>query len=1458
MCSIIVENVFGPAVASQCLDGFDFTLLFEECFFSIGVCSLFLLSLPVQLARLSKEPRRPSAGPILYSKLAAHLVSTCIKIALFILVLLPGLVLKTNTTVAAASLTAVTSISVVILSYWQHYRSPRPSTILAIFLGLSLPLDIVRSRTIWAVQPSVYFAVFVAGIASDLVKFVLEALERGKCAPDTPGFLSAETTANVFNRNVFWWLNPLLLQGFREALETRKLSAIDCRLNSDGGTDSFSAKWSAARVKSPSTLVHLLIIHHKWAIVAAILPRLCLTGLTFTQPFLLARIVRYITETDGKLTNYYGYGLIVATLLIYTGLAVTTTNNQHKTYRLITMLRSSLVPLVYSQTLGLETSAVRDSAALTLMSVDIERISSGLRYLHEIWASPIDIALALWLLQQQLGIAAVAPAGIFLICTVSGLFVAATMGARQRLWLEAIQNRVQATSEMLKNMKEIRLGGLQGHVAKKLQKLRSEEISESRPFKKALVIVVTLSFTTAASGPLLAFAMYTLLALRNGSPALNYEKAYTSLTLLALLQAPMALVLDAIAGVVSAFGAIERIGEYVSRPTTHTKKIAGDGINRLSMPPMPKTCEEKEKLAVVHARDFSAGWDVNQTFVIRNLNFKILSSSITFIVGPVACGKTTLLHSILGEVKYNDGTLQVSATRAGYCCQTPWITNDTIQHNIIGTNLFVQSWYERVVDACVLRDELESFPCGDQAVVGNNGTALSGGQKARLGIARAIYTRENLLLLDDVFSGLDAKTEELIFHNLFGAHGILVDENMTVILATNSANRLTYADNVIYLDANGQQVDKANFNQNELLAKEATAMPTGNPSSEAQSREIPAGATLAPPGVSLLAKNSKNDSRRIGDMTVYKYYIQTVHYLNAVFFAAICLIFVLGLTLPNFVIKWWLQRDTEYTISHIALYLGAYAGLSGMAIVSLAVAAWYLTEHMLPRASKKFHKDLLDTVLNAPLLFFLKTDIGTTVNRFAQDLQLADMELPLALFNTTIEFMMCLVRLIIIAVASKYVGAAIPALLVVFYLIQKFYLRTARQLRLLDIEAKAPLFSKFLETLSGLVTIRAFGWQSEFEQHNRQVLEESQKPFYLLFCVQRWLNLVLDLVVAFIAVIVVSISVRTKGKVDAGSIGIALVNIVQFSVTIKSLLSNWTQLEISIGAVSRIRSFSTDTLLGKLAGQYHEPENEATKHILSSTWPERGVIEFRAVTAQYEINSIPVIKNLNLSIRQGEKIALCGKSGSGKSSIISALFRILHLSEGSITIDGVDISAIPQETLYTRLVCVSQTPYLIPGTIRENIDPFGVADDSQVNQVLKDVMLWDVAMARGGIEARLSDELLSVGQKQLICLARAMIRPGSILILDEVTASVDLGTNKLMQSIIRDHFATRTTITIAHQIFTILDADRVAVISNGEIVEQGRPADLLAKEPPGPFRNLAEASTMSLRVPTNHQAAAAC
>ncbi|KAL4902740.1 hypothetical protein BDW74DRAFT_186698 [Aspergillus multicolor] len=1455
MCSIAVQDVFGPTVASTCRNGFDFTLRFEEAFFVIVPCSLLLLSLPFLLYRLrAQRPQRYSTGTFLCIKLASHLISTAIKVALLVVLVVPSLnIPTTRTTVAAAAVSIAASLAALALSCWQEHRSPRPSTLLTLFLGSCIPLDAVRARTIYAVQPRTYFVVFVVGLACDFVKFILECVEKtGGTDP-----LPSEATGNVFNRNFYWWLNRLLLRGFREVLAVEKLAAIDDGVSNESDAERFARKWDAVRERSPSSLILLLLTHHRSALLAAVLPRLALTGFTFAQPFLLTRIISYVSEPATALTASYGTGLILATALIYLGLAITRATSQHKTYRLITMIRSSLVPLMYSQTLRLDIGFVRDSAALTLMSVDIERVASGLRNLHEVWASPVDVALALWLLTRQLGVAAVAPTGVFVVCSILGLGVASTMGARQKRWLEAIQERVQVTSDMLKSMKEIRLSGLQGPMASKLKGLRAAEISQSRPFKKALVAIVTLSFTTAASGPLLAFTMYTLLAIRNGTPVLNYDKAYTSLSLLALLQTPMALILDAISGVVTAVGALQRIGVYLSRTTTSfvPDKRGADNVRPGSTASVELIDPEKPKIpdaetdtntgAIIRLQNFSAGWNTmeKKLLVIKNLTLDITPQSSTFIFGPVASGKTTLLHAILRETPYTEGTLHISPhiRHIAFCAQTPWVISDSIRANILGANLFVQEWYDRVVEAVALREDISSFERGDQTVVGDGGVALSGGQRARLGIARAVYAKEKLLLLDDVFSGLDARTEERVFHNVFSWNGLLKQTGTTVcsvpirngLLLTEPdiVHRMAYADCIILLNSDGRRIHKdGTASAKEIMLEPPTGVGIDK---KAVSKETTVRGAPRPPSLIEIPQGSE---RRTGDMTVYKYYICAVHPWNAVVFIVTCAMFVVGLSLPQFVVKWWLQTSDEYTVSHRAQYLGIYAALAGLAVLSLAISAWQLTERMLARASAHFHSTLLSTILRAPLSLFSTTDTGTIINRFAQDLQLADMELPLALFNTTVELLQCIAQLIIIAVASKYIGIALPVLLLVFWLVQKFYLRTARQLRLLDIEAKAPLFSRFLEILAGLVTIRAFGWQADFEARNRAAFDASQKPFYLLFCVQRWLNLVLDLVVAAIAVMVVAVGVRVRGGVDAGFLGIALVNIVQFSISIKALLSNWTQLEISIGAVARIRSFAKDTV-----GMSQDEGVE-----IPPSWPERGRIEFCNVTASYEGSSQSVIRDLSLRIEHGQKIALCGRSGSGKSSLVSALFRMLDVTHGSIFLDGVDIATVPRETLTTRLVCVTQTPYLPPGTIQSNIDPFNSSTSSAIEQVLEQVHLWEIVQSLGGISATIRDDQLSLGQKQLLCLARAMVRSSSILILDEVTASVDAETDALVQRIIREHFADRTVITVAHRIETILDADVVAVLDEGRIVEMASPGDLLAKEH-GAFRALHNASRSSMK-----------
>ncbi|KAL4964262.1 P-loop containing nucleoside triphosphate hydrolase protein [Aspergillus stella-maris] len=1328
-------------------------------------------------------------------------------------------------------------------------------------------------------------------------QFALESLEKDGPLDPLPG----EARGNVFNRNLFWWLNPLLLQGFREVLAVDKLIAIDHRVNNETDTDKFARKWDAVPHKSSASLILLLLFHHRSALLAGIPLRLALTGFTFAQPFLLTRVITFISSTTPSTaaTTSHGTGLIIATALIYLGLAISGAASQHKTYRLITMIRGSLVPLMYRQTLRLDVGAVRDSAALTLMSVDTERVASGLRNLHEVWASPVDVALALWLLQRQLGVAAVAPAAVFVLCSILGLGVASTMGTRQRLWLEAIQSRVQVTSEMLKSMKEIRLSGLQASMASKLEALRGEEITQSRPFKKALVAIVTLSFTTAALGPLLAFTMYTLLAIRNGTQVLNYDKAYTSLSLLALLQTPMSLILDAIAGIVAAVGALQRIGEYLSQSPAagvvewkpdeekkdippHKEPISGAEPGKNEYNKEKEAHPEETRKPIIHLQNFSAGWSAGAghgdgadtpapstpNFILKNLTLDIYSRSVNFVIGPVASGKSTLLHALLGETSSTSGSATVVPTTISFCAQTPWISNDTIQQNILGTSLLVREWYDRVVEACALTEDIRGLELsgggGDQQVVGHGGMKLSGGQRARVGLARAVYAREKLLLLDDVFSGLDAKTEERVFANLFGVNGLLRGSDTTVVLATNAVHRLAYADTVIVLDSNGYLVrPDGGHKEASVLTAEITHEYTPTSSTDTGidddgtspgGNTVPIGAEASRP-LSLI-ETPQGSERRTGDMTVYKYYAKAVHPWNAAVFVVACALFVVGLIIPQFVVRWWLQTSDEYTISHRAQYLGIYGAMSGLAVISLAVGAWQLTEHMLTRASATFHTTLLSTILKAPISLFSKhnSDTGSILNRFAQDLQLADMELPLALFNTTVELLMCIARLIIIAVASKYICAALPALLGVFYLVQKFYLRTARQLRLLDIEAKAPLFTRFLEAISGLVTIRAFGWEVDFETRNRETFDLSQRPFYLLFCVQRWLNLVLDLVVAGIAVMVVAIGVRLSGRssgLDAGFMGIALVNIVQFGINIKALLSNWTQLEISISAVARIRAFAEDNAAfssssSSRPGAFREDGTDNGNDDydegdidIPASWPAKGHIEFRNVTASYDSSGRgqTVIKDVNLNIQHGEKLALCGRSGSGKSSLVSSLFHLLTINQGSITIDNIDISTIQPETLYSRLICVTQSPILIPGTIRENIDPAQSLPDADLHTILQRVHLHSTIQHQlGGLDAPLTsaNETLSVGQRQLLCLARAMVRSGSVLVLDEVTASVDQETDRLVQEVIRKWFCDRTVIMVAYRIQTVLDCDRVVVLHGGVVVEVGRPAVLLGNDGEGP------------------------
>jgi ATP-binding cassette subfamily C (CFTR/MRP) protein 1 len=492
-------------------------------------------------------------------------------------------------------------------------------------------------------------------------------------------------------------------------------------------------------------------------------------------------------------------------------------------------------------------------------------------------------------------------------------------------------------------------------------------------------------------------------------------------------------------------------------------------------------------------------------------------------------------------------------------------------------------------------------------------------------------------------------------------------------------------------------------------------------------------------------------------------------------------------------------------------------------MATLITAAGMLFIFMIPCSATYFHKRLLETTENAPLYFFTSTDAGEVVNRFSQDLSVIDAELPTAGLILVHNFFMAIIQAIFICISASYFAVVLPFVLLVMYMLQKFYLRTSRQIRLMDLEAKAPLYSNFLETLSGLVTIRAFGWTKEMDKRNMNLLDASQRPFYLLYCIQRWLMLVIDLLVAALAVFLVAMIVKFRQGADAGLVGLALINIMSFNMTLSSLVIHWTATETSLGAISRIKSFVSNTTSENLSGESQEVPLE---------WPANGSILVSSLSASYALDQNPALHNINLAIPAGQKIGVCGPSGSGKSSFVALLLHMLEINEGAFMIDGIDLSTIPRKLLRERLTVIPQEPIFLKGTIRQNLDPLGTGEnDSAAEAVLKTVGLWTIVTNAGGLDTTMeAEDLLSHGQRQLFCLARAMLRPSKILIIDEATASVDLQTDKLMQEIIAEHFTNCTIIAVAHRLEMIRAFDRIVVFDNGSIVEYGEPDALLVDD----------------------------
>ena len=540
------------------------------------------------------------------------------------------------------------------------------------------------------------------------------------------------------------------------------------------------------------------------------------------------------------------------------------------------------------------------------------------------------------------------------------------------------------------------------------------------------------------------------------------------------------------------------------------------------------------------------------------------------------------------------------------------------------------------------------MPKKHETLVGSGGVNLSGGQRQKVAIARAIYAQKAILLLDDVFSGFDAGSEQHVFRPLVGPDGLAQKQGMTVIFATHAIKFLPDADRIIALGLDGRIAQEGSYNSLRMqpgyvrnLAVDAG--PQGHGTSAAE----------APPeseSVKEANEAAEQDlARQFGDFTIYRYYFSAAGIRSAVLMLVYAAMTSICFNLPTFWLKLWTDASSKPGHHDDYMYLGVYALLQCSALGFLLALGRQVLIVIVGKTGAELHWRLLKTVSNASLALFSTTDSGAITNRFSQDMQLVDMQLPSGLINLVLSLFIAIGQIILIVASSPWVGLTFPVILGIFYAVQNFHLRTSRQLRLMDLEAKSPLYTNFLENLSGLSTIRAFGWTRQNLAVNRKLLDLSQKPNYLLYMIQRWLTFVLDMIVAFLAIIIAALAVSQRA--EGVSAGIALTQVMLINLTLRRIMLAWDDVETSIGAVSRVKSFSESTPSEHRSAKAEQPAVD---------WPHSGKIEINALTATYETApDAPALDKLNLTIQAGEKIGVCGRSGSGNSSLVLALSACL-------------------------------------------------------------------------------------------------------------------------------------------------------------------------------------------------------
>ncbi|KAK2848336.1 hypothetical protein Q7C36_010018 [Tachysurus vachellii] len=853
---------------------------------------------------------------------------------------------------------------------------------------------------------------------------------------------------------------------------------------------------------------------------------------------------------------------------------------------------------------------------------------------------------------------------------------------------------------------------------------------------------------------------------------------------------------------------------------------------------------------------------------LSNIDIKVPFGALTMIVGQVGCGKSSLLLAALGEMQKISGSVtwnklpdqeeEENNRKRGsvaYVSQRPWLLNATVEENILFDMAPNKKRYAEVIEACQLQPDLDALPQGDQTVVGERGIILSGGQRQRISVARALYQHSKVVFLDDPFSALDIHLSDHLM--LEGILKFLRQEKRTVVLVTHKLQYLPHADWIIAMKDGTVQTQGTlkdiQCAELELFEHWKTLMNRQNKENAVElkrksfrrmySRDTLAtededeDGSLCTDEDSLTTELRQRNTMLWGSLGTY---------LRTAGLLLLSLLILSQLTKHSLMlaIDYWLAHWTSQAItarldsaerncttsqncvlSH-SLNLQVFCGLCFLGIV-LCLITSVAVEWMGLRVAQELHCSLLRIIILAPMRLFETTPLGNILNRFSGDINVIDQHIPVTIECLSRSTLLCVSAVGIISYITPVFLIALLPLAIICYFIQKYFRVASRDLQQLEDSTQIPLLSHYSVTIEGLTTIRAFRHEQKFKKKFLEYSDANNIASLFLTAANRWLEVRMEYIGAFVVLIaaVASISSALYSELSAGLVGLGLTYALMVSNYLNWMVRNLADMEVQLGCVKRISSLLNT-----------EPENytgEMTPAQIPAGWPKYGEIQIKNLSVRYDSSLKPVLKRVNVHIKPGQKVGICGRTGSGKSSFSLALFRMVDTCEGQIIIDGIDIAKLPLQTLRSKFSIILQDPILFSGTIRFNLDPERKATDRMLWEALDIAQLTPVVEALpGGLNAMVTEggENFSQGQRQLFCLARAFVRKSSILIMDEATASIDMATESILQKVVMTAFADRTVVNIAHRVHTILGSDVVIVMKRGAILEYDRPNVLLEQK----------------------------